>query len=162
MRAHLRKFLVIAILLIIGIWGIGINPVGAPSRPPGLEVTVAFNPAKINNKVQFTLILTVSNPYEETIAFNKIAVSYVNPDLTVKGPIDINLNTVTPPPSEGQYYVSPGVPLTLSFPFTITTSQIAGGLVPVTVSLWQDLYTSSIANARGVGMGNAVVAGWRR
>jgi|WetSurSiteA1Bulk_404760.scaffolds.fasta_scaffold60457_1 hypothetical protein len=148
----MKKLLMMAICLSVGIAG-SAGTVAADTHK--LQVQVVC-PAKITNNVQFNITLNLRNNNPSggaAITFDKIAILYVNPDLTVKGPYEVSAVSRT---------VNANSSLNITVPFKISTRQTAGGFVPVVVSLYQGSYAQGSGNGRGSGNGNTKVAGWLR
>lgn len=105
----------------------------------GLDAQIVCPP--ITSGVSFNLSLWIYNKHNKPITFNKIAVAYVNPDMTVKGPYEVSTTSYTVPANN---YIN--VPV----PFIIQTTQPSGSLVPVFVTFWFNNYTGGYD--RGGGM----------
>ena len=104
-------------------------------------------PDRVHSGTPFTVNLVVTNNSQQPISFDRIALAYVLPDLTVRGPYE-----------KLEYgYVAAGATDAFATKFTITLPKSVepGTIIPVMVSLFQSGYNK--AGARGSGVGGVKV-----
>jgi hypothetical protein len=154
MKPQGRKLGVTAILITLGIWALAISPVLAQSGSRHVNVNVDC-PA-IRSGTQFNITLTLTNWDGSAVGFNRVAVFYANPDVSIKGPFEASTVAHSVPGATMGTYgpITPGS-LSITVPFTITTTQTSGTIIPLVVSLWQDSYSDN--GSRGAGAGGAKV-----
>ncbi|MBM4294993.1 MAG: hypothetical protein FJ126_08850 [Deltaproteobacteria bacterium] len=125
-----------------------------------LKLQVLGPPAGVKVGTQFSLTIKAYNFQTSAVTFNRVVVGYVNPDLSVKGPLLVSSVSRTVPAGTRPNPwdpVTPGV-LTFAVPFTIVPTEPplpANTILPIMVTLWNNAYTAG--NERGAGAGGVKI-----
>lgn len=129
-----RNYLLAGVLAVVGLLVFGGNAALAD-----LECQV-FCP-NFDPGVPFNVTVKAYNNSNQNVSFNKVAIAYLNPDLTVKGPYVKAIART----------VAPNSAVTFTVPLTIVTTQPGGTLTPVAVTLWNNYVTAGYQRGGGAG-----------
>lgn len=129
-----RKYFLMVISVAVGmiVWG---------SSPAMAELKCQVFCPNFVSGLTTNITVTAINEGSVSLTFNKVAIAYINPDLTVKGPYVKAISRTVAPHSS----------TTFTVPIVITSTQPAGTLVPVIVTLWQNYITKGYERGAGAG-----------
>jgi hypothetical protein len=128
------------LLPVVMVLGVLLWAAGAASASDTLQCQVFCPDFKNNTLVDIHIV--VYNQHDHDISFNKIAIMYMNPSLSFKGPYVINqVNTVK---------ANSSLPITISS-FRMSTTAPLNTIVPIAVLLWDTYFTAGYERGGGAG-----------
>jgi hypothetical protein len=141
MRFATKSFAITGVIAALTLLLLAVGPVDAHDDLKLQVLTQSVSP-----EVQFDLKIKAYNFTGHEVVFNRVAVAYLNPDLTVRGPYLVSSTERKVPIT-----ASESTPYTFTVPLRILTTQSPGTLVPILVTLWYNHYTAGYQRGAGAG-----------
>jgi hypothetical protein len=94
----------------------------------------------ITSGTAFSIWLNITNKHQDPIKFDRVTLTYFNPDMTFSAPVEGVISGTT---------LSPGQNITRYVSCTVVTSQPPGTIVPILVSLFEKRLSVDPVNYRG-------------
>ena len=138
MTVKKRKLVVVVVLAFLGLTLYAGYSLAQP-MPKALSVWGTVT-GVITSGTSFSIYLKITNNTNEPVKFDRVTITYANPDMSFSGPVEgvISGTTLSPDQSVARYVAC-----------TVTTSQPTGTIIPILVSLFETRLSVDPVSYRG-------------
>ncbi len=129
------KFVVVAVLVFMGLTLCAGNSLAEDNI-----LNVQGTCPDILSGAAFNISLKITNNTDHTIYFDRVALMYVNPDMSFSGPVESSISAK---------YVTPGATVKRDVSFTVETTQPSGTIIPIMINLFNGSLSTDNNSLRG-------------